>query len=103
MAIHITNLGTNNSSAMGLEVSWEGDQFVMIVAKKGLVSCGIIDCALMEKFEAAIAVARGTPEKPLVTADDLLSAQIVEVTKKAAEFGIKTGMKGVEALEKLSA
>lgn len=102
MAIKVKPLVSNNTPALGLAVSWEDGQFVMIVTKKGLVSCGIVDKAVMEEFGAAIAIAKGTPERPLKTADDLLSARIVDLTEKASLYGVNIGMTGKEALEKLS-
>jgi uncharacterized protein YunC (DUF1805 family) len=85
-----------------LEVAWQGGQFVLIIAAKGLVACGVIDPVVMNRFGAAIAIARGTPERPLVTADDLLAARIAEVTDAAAARGIAPGMSGAEALKLLN-
>ena len=102
MPINITPVSSNKTASLGLSVTWDGGEFVMIVTQKGLVSCGIVDIQLMETFGDAIAVARGTPEKPLVTVDDLLSSKIVEVTKKAVRYGIEVGMTGEEALAKLT-
>jgi len=102
MAVNVVPVASKNAACLGLMVSWEGCQFVMIVADKGLVSCGVIDNAVMERFSAAIAIARGTPEKPLRTVDDLLSARIADVTTKAAEYGVAVGMTGEEALSLLS-
>jgi len=102
MAIRVESIGDGGDSPQGLEVSWEGCQFVMVVARKGLVSCGVIDQEVMERFGAAIAIARGTPESPLVTADDLLAAKIADVTEEAARLGVVAGMTGREALDILS-
>jgi len=102
MPITILPVRGKSAAAMGLAVSWQDSQFVMIVTDKGLVSCGVIDMAVMNRAGAAIAVARGTKEKPLVTVDDLLAARIAEVTEKAAAYGITPGMTGKEALEILS-
>lgn len=102
MPVKIIPVSSHNTASLGLEVSWDDGQFVMIVTPKGLVSCGVIDLSLMEKFGAAIAVARGTVKKPLVTVDDLLSARIQEVTEKAAQYGAEAGMTGAEALVRLS-
>ena len=102
MEIKTVPVPTGGKTAQGLMVSWDGGQFVMIVAEKGLVSCGVVDKDVMERFDAAIAIARGTPEKPLRTVEDLLAAKVADVTKKASSsFGIKVGMKGEEALGKL--
>ena len=88
-------------SAESIEVSWEGGQFVLIIAAKGIVACGVIDPVVMNRFGAAVAVARGTPQRPLVTAEDLLQARIAEATDAAVALGITPGMTGAEALEKL--
>jgi len=102
MEIKTVPVPTGGKTAQGLMVSWDGGQFVMIIAEKGVVSCGVVDKAVMERFDAAIAIARGTPEKPLRTVEDLLGARIADVTKKAtSSFGIHVGMKGEEALRKL--
>jgi len=87
--------------ALGLEVSWDGGQYVQIIAQKGVVTCGVVDMAVMEKFGAAMALTRGTPEKPLRTVADLLAARILEVTSAAAALGVKEGMSGKEALARL--
>ncbi len=100
--ISIVPVGGEGAAASGLSVSWEGGQFVIVVAARGLVACGIVDPAVSEKFGFAVAIARGTPERPLVTPDDLLGARIAEVSAKAAERGIVAGMTGREALARLS-
>ncbi|MBN1881651.1 MAG: DUF1805 domain-containing protein [Deltaproteobacteria bacterium] len=91
-----------HSPAVGLEVSWTDSQFVMIIAEKGVVACGVVDKNVMERAGAAVAIARGTPQKQLVTTDDLLSAKIQDVTEKAAGYGVTIGMSGREALDILS-
>jgi len=102
MEIKTVPVPVGSKTAQGLMVSWDGGQFVMIVAEKGLVSCGVVDKEVMERFDAAIAIARGTPEKPLRTVEDLLAAKVADVTRKASSsFGIQAGMKGEEALKKL--
>lgn len=102
MPIIISPVRGKSAASMGLAVSWQDSQFIMIVTDKGLVSCGVIDVAVMNRAGAAIAVARGTKEKPLVTVEDLLAAPIAEVTEKAAAYGAAPGMTGKEALEILS-
>jgi uncharacterized protein YunC (DUF1805 family) len=101
MPININSVSSGKGSASGLAVDWEDGQFVIVVAKKGLVACGIVDREVSEKFGFAVAIARGTPEKPLVTAEDLMEAKIADVTSKAADLGISVGMTGKEALELL--
>ena len=101
MPVHVNSLEHRGISAESIEVSWDGGQFVLIVAPKGLVACGVVDAAVMNRFGSAVAVARGTPQCPLVTIDDLLGARIAEVTDSAAALGIAPGMTGAAALERL--
>ena len=101
MPIQTSPIEHGGVSAEALEVSWKGGQFVILVAPKGLVACGVIDPVVMNRFGAAIAIARGTPNCPLVTGADLLAARIAEVTEAAAALGIAPGMTGAEALERL--
>jgi uncharacterized protein YunC (DUF1805 family) len=56
---------------------------------------------VLEEFGFAVAVAKGTRERPLSTPEDLLNAKIVNLTTKAKEYGINIGDTGKEALEKL--
>lgn len=102
MPIQITPVLTGKAPASGLTVQWKGGQFVMIVTDKGLVSCGIIDKEVVERVGYATAIAYGTPEKQLITVNDLLEAKIREVSPKAKELGVLPGMTGRDALEKLS-
>ncbi len=102
MEIKTVPVAAGGKTAQGLMVSWDGGQFVMIIAEKGVVSCGVVDKVVMERFDAAVAIARGTPEKPLRTVEDLLGAKIADVTQKASSaFGVEVGMKGEDALRKL--
>lgn len=91
----------NNKTVTGLEISWDNGQCVLIVADKGLMACGVVDLEVMEEFNFAVAISHGTPEKPLVTTEDLLNAKITGVTSEAQNLGIIKGMSGRKALEKL--
>lgn len=100
--VNITSINSGKTAATGLSVQWDEGQFVMIIADKGLVSCGIIDKEVVDKVGYAAAIAYGTPEKQLVTVKDLLEAKIKVVSGKAKEYGIQAEMTGEEALLKLS-
>jgi uncharacterized protein YunC (DUF1805 family) len=101
--VKVVPVTAKGGPALGIEASWVDSQFVMIVADGGLVACGVIDIGVMERAGAAVAVARGTPEKQLVVVDDLLNAKIQDMTEVAASRGVKVGMTGREALDILSA
>ena len=53
------------------------------------------------RFGQAVAIARGTPQRPLCAPEDLLEARIVELTPQAAALGVVAGMTGREAVERM--
>lgn len=101
MPVRVLPIVHEGVAAEAVEAEWRGGQFVLIVAPAGVLACGVVDPVVMERFGAVVAVARGTPECPLVHAADLLAAHIVEVTSAAAHLGITPGMTGAEVLAKL--
>lgn len=92
-----------NGSAIGTWQLWEGGQYCSILTRAGIVGCGIYDLETPAEFGQAIAIAKGTPQKPLTYPEDLLEAKIVGVTPKAAAMGIEIGCSGREAVEKMLA
>lgn len=83
---------------LGGSYRWPGGQYCVIHTDRGILGCGIYDCAIASQFGYAVAIARGTPEKPLCEPEDLLFAKIAEVSELAAAAGIQPGMTGMEAL-----
>jgi uncharacterized protein YunC (DUF1805 family) len=92
-----------NGCAIGISNRWRRGQYCMILTEAGLVGCGIYDVKTAAEFGQAVAIARGTPEKPLVNPEDLFEARIVEATAHARKLGIEVGMTGREAVELLLA
>jgi uncharacterized protein YunC (DUF1805 family) len=92
-----------NGCATGISNRWRNGQYCMILTEAGLVGCGIYDVKTAAEFGQAVAIARGTPQKPLVNPEDLFDARIVEATPQAQELGIRVGMTGREAAELLLA
>jgi uncharacterized protein YunC (DUF1805 family) len=90
-----------NGCAIGMSHRWHKGQYCSILTAAGIVGCGIYDVHTAAKFGQAIAIARGTPERPLVDPEDLLDAKIVEVTPQAEQLGVRSGMTGREAVELL--
>lgn len=88
-----------NGKAIGISNRWEKGQYCSILTESGIVGCGIYDLKTAAEFGQAIAIAKGTPENPLVEPEDLFDAKIVGATPKAESLGIKTGMTGREATE----
>jgi uncharacterized protein YunC (DUF1805 family) len=92
-----------NGCAIGISNRWRKGQYCVILTEAGLVGCGIYDVKTAGEFGQAVAIARGTPEKPLVDPEDLFEAKIVDLTPRAREMGIQVGMTGREAVEILLA
>jgi uncharacterized protein YunC (DUF1805 family) len=92
-----------NGCAVGISNRWHKGQYCMILTEAGLVGCGIYDVKTAAEFDQAIAIARGTPQKPLVNPEDLFDAKIVDATPQAKALGIQVGMTGREAVELLLA
>lgn len=96
-----TVLQTPHGEALGTSYRWPGGQYCAIHTERGLVGCGIYDVKIAGEFGLIVAIARGTPQKPLCEPEDLYDAKIVEVSEPAAKLGITPGMTGLEALAKL--
>ena len=92
-----------NGCALGVSNRWRKGQYCSIFTEAGLVGCGIYDTRIAAEFGQAVAIARGTPQKPLVDPEDLFDAKIVEATPQAKALGIEIGMTGREAVELLLA
>jgi uncharacterized protein YunC (DUF1805 family) len=88
-----------NGCAIGISNRWRNGQYCSILTEIGIVGCGIYDLKTPAEFGQAIAIARGTPQKPLVDPEDLLEAKIVGLTPQAEKLGIHAGMTGREAVE----
>jgi len=92
-----------NGTAIGISNRWHKGQYCTILTEAGLVGCGIYDLKTAAEFGQAIAIARGTPQNPLVEPEDLFNAKIVDATPQAKGLGITIGMTGGEAVEILLA
>ena len=65
-----------NGCAIGISNRWHKGQYCTLLTEAGLVGCGIYDVKTAAEFGQAVAIARGTPQKPLVNPEDLLDAKI---------------------------
>jgi len=88
----------SEGEAVAAQYAWEGGQYCALHTPRGIVGCGIYDVACADVFDIALAIARGTPEHPLRTGEDLLDAKIVGVSRRADQLGIRVGMTGREAV-----
>jgi uncharacterized protein YunC (DUF1805 family) len=88
-----------NGCAIGISNRWHRGQYCTILTEAGIVGCGIYDVKTAGEFGQVVAIARGTPENPLVEPEDLFDAKIVDLTTPARKLGIQIGMTGREAVE----
>ena len=91
----------DNGCAIGISNRWQQGQYCSILTEAGIVGCGIYDVRTAGEFGQAIAIAKGTPENPLVNPEDLFDAKIIDLTPRAKELGIEVGMTGRQAVELL--
>lgn len=94
-------IDTPVGKALGVSNRWEGGQYCALMTRRGLVGCGIYDIGCANEFDFAFALAKGTPSQPLVEPEDLYNARIVRLSDRARRLGIREGMTGLEALERL--
>src|ERR1700756_2226025 len=92
-----------NGCAIGISNRWHKGQYCTVLTEAGLVGCGIYDVKTAGEFGQAVAIARGTPQKPLVEPEDLFEAKFGEASEPAKALGIKIGMNGRDAVEILLA
>jgi uncharacterized protein YunC (DUF1805 family) len=94
-------IDTPHGQAIGSSFRWPTGQYCALHTDRGFVGCGIYDVHTAGEFGIAVAIARGTPQKPLCEPEDLFDAKIVDVSEPAKKLGITPGMTGREALDKL--
>ena len=88
-----------NGCAIGISNRWRQGQYCQLLTEAGIVGCGIFDLKIAAEFGQAIAIARGTPQNPLVDPEDLFEARIVDATPQAKALGVQVGMTGRQAVE----
>jgi len=96
--VEIKQIKLNNGTALGIKVMKDekGPLVVLIKAEKGFIVCSNFSMkALEEKGVVAARVAR------INSIETALETNIIEITSKAKEIGLKEGIPVKEALEKL--
>ena len=69
--------------------------------ERGILACGAIDPAALEKFGIAAARVKPTTGSSIGNLDDLIAGEVREANKPAQALGIQPGMTGRAALAKL--
>ena len=87
--------------ANGFVVPLGPANIVAVVTDKGLVGCGAIDVAALDSFSYPAAKVRPAIGPSINDTDDILTGIVKEANRSAIGRGIKTGMTGRQALERL--
>ena len=92
----IQKIKIGSNVALGVNLELLNANIIVIRAKKGYIMCGYLNMETANKLDDVAAKVTG-----IKNFDDALKAKIVEVSDKAKENGIKEGMNGREALERM--
>lgn len=85
-----------DKTAVGIEIPLNNAVLVMAIGKKGFVMCGYLNIEAAEKTGDAACIVKG-----IKNVDNLLKEKVIALTKQAKKLGVKPGMSGKRALEKL--
>ncbi|MEM3640640.1 MAG: DUF1805 domain-containing protein [Candidatus Bathyarchaeia archaeon] len=92
--ITIAQVKVDGKTCLGVRVELpESPPLVLVVAEKGFVMCGFLNVTVAERLGVAAAMISGVK-----TFEDILDAEVKAATPKAESLGVKTGMRGLEAL-----
>ncbi len=95
--IVIKQVEVKGKRVLGIELRNLGKAPLIIVkGDKGYIMCGYLNIDVAEKLGDAAVVVSGVS-----SVEELLEKPVKAVTSKAREYGVREGMKGLEALEKL--
>ena len=74
---------------------------VTLVTDKGMVGCGAFDVMALDKYNYPAARIMSATGDPIATTDDLVAGFVKDANAAATNLGIKPGMPGKEALNKM--
>ena len=100
MAIH-KKLKLAKKMADGYVIPLGPFNLVAVVSDKGMLSCGAFDVMAMDKHGYPAARVKSATGGLIATIDDLLAGTVKDANATATKLGIKVGMSGREALDKI--
>ncbi|MEM0127660.1 MAG: DUF1805 domain-containing protein [Thermoplasmatales archaeon] len=92
--IQIETISENGNTYTGIKIDSVPAPIVIITGKVGFLMCGYLDIQAADRLGSVAASSTGVN-----SIDDLLNKEIVKVSSKGKEAGIKVGMKGRDALK----
>jgi uncharacterized protein YunC (DUF1805 family) len=87
--------------AEGIVIPLGPANLVAVITDMGLVGCGAFDVAALDSFSYPAAKVRPSIGPSIVDTDDILKGIVKEANRAAMGRGIRTGMTGRQALERL--
>ncbi|MBS4023208.1 MAG: DUF1805 domain-containing protein [Dethiobacter sp.] len=99
--LNVQPIQTEKGCVVGIEVTFPKTKLLsLVVPNIGYIMCGVLNTEALDLLhpEREIIAARLTGVRTL---PDLLTSEIKEATDKACSIGIKPGMSGEEALNKM--
>ncbi len=92
----IEKINLQNGTALGMIFEMENAPLIVIKADRGFVMCGYLDISTANKLgDIAVRVSG------VRNFEDVLKADVADLTDNAKELGIKNGMNAREALERM--
>jgi uncharacterized protein YunC (DUF1805 family) len=90
-----------NKEADGYVIPLGPVNLVNVVTDVGMVGCGAFDVAALDKFGYPAARVKPTGGDSIATIGDLLAGEVKDANEAATRLGVKIGMSGREALERM--
>lgn len=94
--IQVENLSIDGEVYTGVKIDTNPSPIIVITGKKGFLMCGYLNMEAVEKTQAAAVSISGVS-----SFDDILNKDVMKISSKARELGVRDGMKGREALRLL--
>lgn len=90
-----------NKDAKGIVIPLGPANLVAVITDIGMVGCGAFDVAALDSFSFPAAKVRPSLGPSIVDVNDILTGIVKEANRSAMGRGIKTGMTGREALDRM--
>jgi uncharacterized protein YunC (DUF1805 family) len=96
MIVETELIETKRGAAFGVKVKLGDVPLLIVKGEKGYLVCGYFDNKTIEKAKDCCAIVSGAK-----SFDDMMKKRVDYVSKKAQKLGVKRGMPGYRALDKL--
>jgi len=96
MIVESELIETKKGAAFGIKVKLGEAPLLVVRGEKGYLVCGYFDRKIVEKLGDCCAIIPGVK-----TFEEMKRKRVEYVSKKAKKLGIKKGMPGIRALDKL--